>query len=57
MKQKSQYVKSYGLSFNSKYCFFACMKLVFTAHIIFDNAFIEEEPNEYVKRLENIIEK
>lgn len=37
--------------------FFAWMKLVFTAHIIFDNAFIEEEPNEYVKRLENIIEK
>lgn len=52
MKQKSQYVKSYGLSFNYRW-----MKLVFTAHIIFDNAFIEEEPNEYVKRLENIIEK
>lgn len=38
-------------------CFFVWMKLVFIVYIIFDNVFIEEELNEYVKWLENIIEK
>lgn len=28
-----------------------------SAHIIFDDAFNEEQPNEYVKRLEKVIEK